>query len=63
MEYIDWIELYTYLSMAKAEFERRYILDEDRLCKREIEKIENLQKKILDKIGEVFNEKRRKENI
>lgn len=61
MEYIDWIELYTYLSMAKTEFERRSlssILEEDRLCRKEIKKIENLQKKILDKMGDAFNGKR-----
>lgn len=61
MEYIDLLNLYTYLSMAKDEFERResfLIGESSSLCRKEIERIETLQKKILNEIGERFDEKR-----
>ena len=54
MDYIDLLNLHSYLSMAKDEFERRESLltgESSSLCRKEIERIETLQKKISDEIG------------
>lgn len=61
MDYIDLLNLHSYLSMAKDEFKRRESLltgESSSLCRKEIERIETLQKKILDEIGERLDEKR-----
>lgn len=61
MEYIDWVEIYSYLSVAKEEYRRMADITEEKEdgpFNKEIKKIEILQKKVLEKIGEKFNAQR-----
>ena len=61
MEYMDWVEIYSYLSVAKEEYKRMADITEEKEggpFNKEIKKIESLQKKVLEKIGEKFNAQR-----